>query len=149
MLDHAAPDRPSHKHVVWLGLGIAILLDSATQLVWKQLVMRLPGGKTPAMILDCLHQPLLALLIALMLIQFFNWMFVISRSDVSYAQPITAASYVSVTFISHLYLGERLSALRVVALGLILAGVWLIGTTPLRTMRAPAGRPPRDSRATG
>lgn len=135
---------------VWPGLALAVLLDTVVPLVWKAGVMRLPADAGGAALARAtLHQPLFWLLAVLFAAQFFNWMAVLSASDVSYAQPITALSYVAVSVLSTALLGERFSVLRGAGVGLILAGVWLIGTTPARTAprhpvaarRTPGGMP--------
>lgn len=129
-----------HRRWVWFGLALAIILDSITQIVWKEMVMRVPtqagiaGG-----IRVMLFEPLFAVLLALLAAQFFNWMMVISRSDISFAQPITALSYVVVAALAAFYFGEHFSATRGAAILLILAGVWLIGTTPVQTVTHPPG----------
>jgi drug/metabolite transporter (DMT)-like permease len=133
--------KAGHRRVVWLGLGLIIALDTMTQMTWKSMVMRLPANAgAAATIRSLLGQPLFVALLALIVASFFVWMVVISKADVSYAQPITALGYVSVMTLSAIYLGERLNVMRVAAVALILAGVWLIGTTPIETV---IGRPAR------
>jgi drug/metabolite transporter (DMT)-like permease len=124
----------SRRHRVWLGLALAIALDTVTPLVWKAWTMRLPAGAgLPQHVLAAFAQPLFWLMVALFFAQYFNWMAVLATADVSYAQPITALSYVAVSLFSVLIMEERFTALRGAGIGLILVGVWLIGTTPVRT----------------
>ena len=107
-----------HKRMVWIGLGIAILLDSVMQIFWKVFMTRLPASHGFAgTCLMLLGQPLFWVLIGLIVAQFFNWMMVISKSDVSFAQPVTSLSYVVVTVLSIVCLGERFTLLRGVAPG--------------------------------
>jgi len=134
----------AHRRMVWIGLGLSIALDTVMQMTWKEMVTRLPAGVgAEATIQAFFCQPLFAALSAQIVAAFFVWMFVISKADVSYAQPITALSYVSVMALSAIYLGERLTVTRVAAVALILAGVWLVSTTPVETVAA--GRPIRPA----
>jgi drug/metabolite transporter (DMT)-like permease len=47
----------------------------------------------------------------------------------SYAQPITSLSYVTVFFLSVHYLNESTDALQIAGILLVLAGVWFISQT--------------------
>lgn len=68
--------------------------------------------------------------------QLFNWMYVLARADLSYAQPITALANISVVTISSRYLHEQLSPLRILGVALILIGVFFISQTPAETRHA-------------
>ena len=86
------------------------------------------------------------LLVYFFLLQFFNWMIVLAHADLSYAQPITALSYVTVSVASMAIFHEYLSPLRLVGLAMILIGVWVISRTNLRTARMfPARHEPFQS----
>jgi drug/metabolite transporter (DMT)-like permease len=134
-----------HYKRVWIGLGLAVGLDVITPLVWKAAVMRLPGPESAwAALSSAFSQPLFAAVLGLILLQFFNWMAVLAESDVSYAQPITALSYVAVVILSGIIFGEKISFLRGLGIGLILVGVWLISTTPVLTVSASPRLIPRQ-----
>ena len=60
-----------------------------------------------------------------------------TEADLSFAQPFTALSYVTVLALSHLLLHEHLSAGRMGGVGLILTGVFLISRTPSTTVVTP------------
>jgi drug/metabolite transporter (DMT)-like permease len=87
------------------------------------------------------REPLFAVLVAFFSLQFANWILVLSRADLSFAQPITALSYVTVSGASYVILGEELPWPRMTGVALIVAGVWLISSTDHRT-NAPAGPVP-------
>lgn len=132
-IDHHERER-RHRRFVWLGLALAVALDIVTPLTWKAGVMRLSGGTGWAdWARAALGEPLLAVVLALFAVQFINWMAVLSASDVSYAQPITALSYIVVTLFAAVWMGERVTLARGAGVILILAGVWLIGSTPIKT----------------
>jgi drug/metabolite transporter (DMT)-like permease len=76
-----------------------------------------------------LHNPLFLLVIFLMACQFFNWLMVLRNADLSYAQPVTSLSYVTVFFLSVHYLNESTDALQIAGILLVLAGVWFISQT--------------------
>ncbi len=62
--------------------------------------------------------------------QLWNWLDVLERADLSYAQPITSLSLITVLAFSVAFLGERLDLLKVTGIALILAGVWFISRGP-------------------
>lgn len=139
-------DACRQRRLVWLGLALAISLDTVAQLCWKYAVDRLP--ETVGLweiFFSVLSEPLFHVALLLFVLQFFNWMVVLAHADLSYAQPITALSYVTVTGASTALFHERLSALRLTGLAMILLGVWFISRTSHRTTeRVPdrwAGQP--------
>ena len=68
--------------------------------------------------------------------QLFNWVRVLARADLSFAQPFTALSYISVLAISAHSLHENISTAKVLGVALILLGVFFISRTPFRTTGA-------------
>jgi drug/metabolite transporter (DMT)-like permease len=104
-------------------LALAIALDTAIQLTWKTAASR---GSV-------LSDPLFYTAMGIWLVQLAVWLRVLARVDLSYAQPITALSYVSVAALSAILLHERLSPAQFGGIGLILLGVFLISRTPART----------------
>jgi len=135
-----------HRRFVLLGLALAVTLDTALGLTWKAAAMRLPavvqGWRSEAVAV--LHQPLFAAVLLIFILQFFNWMAVLAESDISFAQPITALSIVTVSVLSVIFYHDRISAAHGAGVALILAGVWLIGTTPIQTT-APETQPAVDN----
>lgn len=114
-------------------LVIAIALDTLSQLLWKLAATRLPESASPAVLLESLeHDPLPLLVIGVFLLQLVNWLLVLERVDLSYAQPLTALSYVSVGLLSAWFFGERLDAAKIVGVVLVLAGVVLVSASPAR-----------------
>ncbi|HEX9396340.1 MAG TPA: EamA family transporter [Burkholderiales bacterium] len=99
-------------------LALAIVLDTAVQLLWKVAALQLPA-----------LSPLLLLVAALFGWQLLNWLRVLESSDLSYSQPITALSLVTVFILSALYLGESVDLTKILGTGFVLAGVWFISRT--------------------
>ena len=125
-----------------LRLALAIALDTVVQLSWKWAALRLPA--TPSLwttVAGVLDQPLFIVVAVLFACQLMNWLKVLELADLSFAQPITALSYVSVCILSALYLGENIGALKVLGIGFVLAGVWFISRTDHTTR--PDGSAPR------
>ena len=113
-----------------MGLLIAILIDTALQLVWKSAVLTLPHNGSPWLNVQAILQnPRFVLVIFLMGCQFFNWLMILGDADLSYAQPITSLSYVSVFFLSVLYLKEAADIFQIAGIMLVLVGVWFISQT--------------------
>jgi drug/metabolite transporter (DMT)-like permease len=112
------------------GLFLAILIDTALQLVWKFAVLSLPNDGSPWLNVHAvLQSPLFVFVIFLMACQFFNWLMVLGNADLSYAQPVTSLSYVSVFCLSVLYLKEGTDLIQVAGILFVLAGVWFISQT--------------------
>lgn len=112
---------------LFLGLGLAIALDTALQLAWKSGVSAVPDAATAWLTVQAmLRQPLLLAVGALMACQYLNWMTVLRHADLSYAHAITSLSYVSVALLSVLLLGESLDLTQAAGIALILVGVWFV-----------------------
>ncbi|MDQ6732711.1 MAG: EamA family transporter [Nitrospirota bacterium] len=129
------------RRLVWLGLTVTIAMDTMAQLCWKYAVEQVPDTiglwETVAYILP---QPFFQAALLLFFLQFFNWMIVLANADLSYAQPITALSYVTVSGASMMLFNERLSPLRLIGLALIMLGVWFISRSSHRTAGVVPGR---------
>src|SRR5262252_9695729 len=111
-------------------LILAILIDTALQLVWKTAVLSLPHDGSPWLNVQAiLHSPLFIFVIFLMACQFFNWLMVLGNADLSYAQPVTSLSYVSVFCLSVLYLKEGTDLIQIAGIVFVVAGVWFISQT--------------------
>ena len=86
-------------------------VDAAS--VWGQLI---PILKTPQVVIGLLCYGLSAVF----------WIAVVSHVDLSLAYPMVSLAYVVVFIASWLLLGEHISALRIVGLVIIVAGVVVI-----------------------
>ena len=72
-----------------------------------------------------------------LLIFFTVHMLLLTWADYSYVQPATSLSYVSITMLSYLLLGEVISPLRWLGVTVICLGVFLVGRTSPNTTGAP------------
>lgn len=130
-----------HQHrltpALAIGLALAIVLDTAGQLLWKYAVETLPHTASLWPAADAvLSQPLFLAVIAVFLCQLVNWLKVLDHADLSFAQPITSLSYVSVAALSALSFAEPIGPGKGLGILCILAGVWVISQgqklTPVR-----------------
>ena len=117
---------------VILGLIAAIVLDTAVQMLWKHLVPTSSAGLVQT-ILETAWQPAALILLALFLTQFFCWMIVLAKADLSFVQPITSLSFITVAVCSVMFFHQRLGPLRALGIVFILAGVRFISQTNHRT----------------
>jgi drug/metabolite transporter (DMT)-like permease len=116
------------------GLVLAIVLDTFIQIAWKLAVSTAPGDATVASTaLGALSSPFFYAAMLGLGAQLFNWMRVLARADLSFAQPFTALSYVTVLALSARSLHEHISFQKIFGVCLILAGVWFISRTPFRS----------------
>lgn len=124
---------------VLAGLALAVVLDTVIQITWKLAVKGVPDGATAASTLSVvLSNPFFYAAMLAFAAQLVNWMRVLARADLSYAQPFTALSYLTVLTLSSHALHEHLPPARLLGVGLILAGVVLISRTSHRTTQVGA-----------
>ena len=122
------PNPPKISRKVFIGLTLAILLDTGLQILWKAAVADMPDQPTLWQTTQgMLRQPAFVLVGLLMVGQACNWMVVLNHTDLSYAHAITSLSYVSVAALSVVYLGESIALSQALGIALILAGVWCVG----------------------
>jgi drug/metabolite transporter (DMT)-like permease len=120
-----------------VGLTIAVATDTALQLVWKTGVAGIPDTETVAETIAAVARtPIFILVVALMAIQLVNWLRVLGEADLSYAKPFTSLSYVTVSILSVVVLGEHIAPLQLVGIAIIVAGVWCVASTPRTTLSA-------------
>lgn len=128
---------------VWTGLIFAIALDTVVQMTWKILAMNIPEGSVliPA-VKFLIIQPSLYCLLILFAAQFFCWMIVLSKADLTYAQPFTSLSLVTVAVSAAVMFNEHIGAMRMAGIAMIITGVWLTSSTDHKTTkRLPASGP--------
>lgn len=141
------PPTTGHKTPlgVWLGLAFAVCIDTAVQLIWSKTATDALGDDALGTLLGMFSHPLLYLMLGMYAMQFVNWMIVLSKADLSFAQPITACSYVLTAAGSAYFLADRVTPLRIAGIALILIGVWLISGTTHHTGAPSMVHPVTDS----
>jgi drug/metabolite transporter (DMT)-like permease len=127
--------RPAIPASVVVGLILAIVLDTVIQITWKLAVAGLPAAAPAgATIRSALASPWFYVAMIAFVAQLCNWMRVLARADLSFAQPFTALSYITVLAISARVLHESLPAGKLLGVGLVLLGVFFISRTPSSTV---------------
>ena len=106
-------------------IAIPVILLAFGQVLLKR--QAAVAGASPAGGLDYLKsllaQPAFWLAVALAGASFVAWMLVLRRVPLSIAYPFVSLSFPLVALLSVVVLGERVGALQLVGLGLIVAGV--------------------------
>jgi drug/metabolite transporter (DMT)-like permease len=112
---------------IFVGVFLAIALDTATQTLWKMSANLVPDNVSLWDTLAILiHRPMFQLVGFLMICKLINWVKLLEVADLSYAKPVTSLSYVTVAIASVVILGERLHWQQVVGIVVVVAGVWLV-----------------------
>ena len=125
------------------GLALTVVIDTVIQLAWKIGVVAMPAFSLSfAMAEAVFTHPALYLVIGLMLVQLFNWLMVLDHADVSFAQPFTSLSRITVCIASAFILGERLTPAQFAGIAMVSIGAWCICRTNRKTDMAPAPERP-------
>lgn len=131
--------------IVWLGLLGAIILDTAVQIIWKTLIVRLPDGIGFINVLELLCRQLyFYYLLILFAVQFFCWMIILGKADLTYVKPFTSLSLVTVAICAALVFNEHLGSTRISGIILIIIGVWLTSETEYKTQKRVTGDAPHS-----
>ncbi len=138
------PGSPSPRGALAAGLAAAVILDAGVQLLWKRAASGVPPGDGALRAAGALAaSPWFLGALAAWAAQLANWVGVLGRADLSFAQPFTALSYVAVLGAAAAWLHEPVPPARVAGVALILAGLVCISRTPARA----AGEPAESRRA--
>jgi drug/metabolite transporter (DMT)-like permease len=89
-------------------------------------------------LLRILSSPAIWLGITSLLAFFVAYMLVLTWADYSYVQPASSFSYAVVAILSYFLLGEVVSPLRWLGIGVICVGVFIVGHTHPRTTETSA-----------
>jgi drug/metabolite transporter (DMT)-like permease len=71
--------------------------------------------------------------VSLLILWMLARMTLLSWADLTYVLPVTALGYVLTALMGRVFLGEHVSLGRWAGIALIVAGVVLVGNTPIRT----------------
>jgi multidrug transporter EmrE-like cation transporter len=108
--------------------GLFVALDTATQIAFKVASGAVEGLSFGVRFLEvALSTPALWVTILCYVATFVVWMAVLMRMDLNRAFPLTALGYVTVPVLAFIVFGEHLPPLRIAGIGIIIAGVALIG----------------------
>lgn len=90
-------------------------------------------GFSPWPYLHAILNPFVAAGVSILVIWMITDLALLSMADLSFVLPITATAYALIAIVAHFVLDEKVSAVRWIGIGLITAGVMLVGETPSRT----------------
>jgi drug/metabolite transporter (DMT)-like permease len=111
----------------WLLLLCVLFLDTASHLMLKSASLRASSEDGLAFVLALLRQPMLWLTIATFVALFLAWMGFISLVPLSQGVMAGSITIVGVMIGGRLFFGEALTRARLLSIGLISAGVLLVG----------------------
>lgn len=120
------------------GIALTIVVDTLVQIAWKHALDGIPASASFVEVARTVAvNPVFYLAMLAFAAQLFIWLRLLAESDLSFAQPLTAVSYISVLAISHHSLDETISRSKLTGVALIFIGIYFITRTPHRTS-APA-----------
>jgi drug/metabolite transporter (DMT)-like permease len=88
-----------------------------------------PTNRLGGMVTSAISNPWLIFGVVLQAGFFFIYLTLLSRADVSLVLPLTAVDYIVVAVLAQYLLGETVTPIRWVGMGLIVAGVGLLSKT--------------------
>lgn len=101
----------------------------------KIAITSLTFSNLPEFCLKGITSPLLWLGMIVYTLNFFIWIVVLSRIDLSVAVPVCSFSYIFVPFLSIAFLGEIVSPLRWIGIIVIITGIYFVSkSTEIKTM---------------
>jgi uncharacterized membrane protein len=62
-------------------------------------------------------------------LSFLVWMFLLKKYDLSFLRPLVGFGYIITSLLAWIVLKEKITVLRWIGIGLIVAGVYLVGIT--------------------
>jgi len=120
-----APDSARLRLKTWVCAVIVVLSNVFGNYFMK---LGLPEAlSSPAEYITVLFRPTVALGVSLLILWTLTRMALLSWADLSYVVPVTAIGYALVAIVGRVLLDEQISSRRWVGIGLIVAGVALVG----------------------
>jgi drug/metabolite transporter (DMT)-like permease len=135
------PPSAGFPYKLTFGLALTIAIDTVVQLIWKTAADTLPAAPSWESIEAIFNQPLFLVVITLMTCQLFNWLAVLGDADLSFAQPFTSISRVTVCLASVYFLHERIAPAQITGIVMVCAGAWCISRTARNTARSGSAPP--------
>jgi drug/metabolite transporter (DMT)-like permease len=124
------------------GIILAIVLDTVIQPLWKLGVSDVAeNASIVSTALAALSNKYFYFAMLAFAAQMVNWLKVLAQADLSFAQPFTALSYVTVLAISSYTLHEQISPMHFLGVSVILIGVYLISRTSHSTTNSDKSGP--------
>jgi drug/metabolite transporter (DMT)-like permease len=127
------PSSAGFPYKLTLGLALTVAIDTVVQLAWKMAAEGLPETPSLQVVEAVLGEPLFLLVGTLMFCQLFNWLQVLGQADLSFAQPFTSLSRITVCLASVYFLHERIAPAQIVGIVMVCGGAWCISRTARMT----------------
>lgn len=105
----------------------SVILSVAGQLALKMGVSKL-GSKPSAgfLLMNMYKQPLIIGGLSLYALSAVIWIYVLSKTDLSFAYPFLALNFVGIMFVSWMFLNEAINLPRIIGSMVIVVGVLII-----------------------
>jgi len=113
---------------IFLLLVVNDLLDTTAQLLMKKGVHHLFNFANPDFFLFWIGM-------AIYLFNFFLWMNILSKIDLSVALPLASSSYILIPVAAIFFLHEFVSPVRWLGLVFIVLGIYFVSRSPIKTFR--------------
>lgn len=118
-------------NIAYIPLLIGIALNATAQLLLKAGMDKIGHFEFTVnnilpIALRAAFNPYIAVGLACYVVSFVVWLVGLSRVDVSVAYPLLSLGYVFITFAAYFILHENVSALRIIGVAVILAGIFLV-----------------------
>lgn len=107
----------------------SVLLNSAAQILMRKGMMvvgEVHISNTMQMLIPMITNIWLWLCMVCYAVSIFLWMVVLSKVEVSYAYPFLSVGYIVAAVAGYYFFGENISLIRVIGIGVICLGVFLI-----------------------
>ena len=113
---------------------LCVLINAAAQLLLKAGMNRIgeiifSWSNLPSLAIQILTNPFVLLGLFCYVVAVTLWLFVLSRTDVGMAYPMISLAYIVTAIAAYYFFHEDLSMLRIVGIGTIMLGVYLIAQT--------------------
>jgi uncharacterized membrane protein len=123
----------NHRLKTAIASAVVILSNVAGNFFLSMGMRRVGDLGAPLEYIQALFHPLVALGVGLMVLWMLSHMALLSWADLSFVLPVTSVGYVLTAVAGRYLLNENISAGRWLGIGLIMAGVAVVGRTPPRT----------------
>jgi multidrug transporter EmrE-like cation transporter len=115
--------------MVWLFVGLSTLFSILGQLGLKDAMRRIAArpDDTRSLLVRILLSPYVIASLFVYGCGVLFWLMALSRLEVSLVYPFASLSYVGIIIASHYLFGEHVSRARIAGVGIVIAGVVVVG----------------------
>lgn len=112
----------------YVAIGLLVVLNSLAQVLEKKGVMIIshPLRLDWVTLRSIMTNPFIIIGVLFAVASLVLWLYILSKFNISHAQPLTALIYVIIPLIAYFYLGEHISSVRACGIGVIVVGCVLV-----------------------